>query len=39
MKRYINERMLHEKLTGRTPKVSEVLLSTELVIRGSTEHD
>ncbi len=31
--------MLHEKLTGRTPKVSEVLLSTELVIRGSTEHE
>lgn len=30
--------MLHEKLKGKSLKVSEVLLSTELVIRGSTEH-
>ncbi|MBQ3678549.1 MAG: LacI family DNA-binding transcriptional regulator [Succinivibrio sp.] len=30
--------MLHEKIKGKTLKVNEVLLSTELVIRGSTEH-
>ncbi len=30
--------MLHEKLKGKTLKVNEVLLSTELVLRGSTEH-
>jgi LacI family repressor for deo operon, udp, cdd, tsx, nupC, and nupG len=30
--------MLHEKIRGKTLKVNEVLLSTELVIRGSTEH-
>lgn len=30
--------MLNEKIKGKTLKVNEVLLSTELVIRGSTEH-